>query len=208
MKQNKIIQKLSFFAIVLFLLNLLITPAHAQATSIPFKNINQILDDVDNYDGVRLVVFFAHNCHVCKDEIDTLKQIDNNYNVSIIMLNFYQASDNETIVDFIDETNAPLSWIWGYMSDQAQEDFNVDKVPIIIILDDLGRIVADILGASSYKFLESNVVNAIGQNTDEYFTDRQEDPGGYSEVIFIVVGVLISAVVIYFLIVSRPVKKE
>ncbi|MCE7741862.1 MAG: hypothetical protein GOP50_05345 [Candidatus Heimdallarchaeota archaeon] len=205
---KKLLNKLTFFLIALFVFNLSISPTHAQATSITFRDMDIELDDVNNYGGVRVVVFFSHTCQVCKEEVATLKQIDNDYNISIFMLNYFQASENDTIVDFIDEANAPDHWIYGFMTDGTIIGFNIVSVPVTVVLDELGRIVGDMVGAVSYRFLESVVINAIEQNTDEYFTERREDPGSNLDVIFIAVGVIISAVVVYFLVQSIPPRKK
>ncbi|MHA1199721.1 MAG: TlpA family protein disulfide reductase [Candidatus Heimdallarchaeaceae archaeon] len=208
MKMKKFTNKIAFVLIFLFVLNLSLIPVQSQGASIPFRDMEIQLDNVENYSGVRIVVFFSHTCHACKEEVVTLKQIDDNYNVSIIMLDIYQASVNDTIVDFIEETEAYENWIYGFVTDESYDDYNITLIPTTVVLDELGRTAADIGGIVSYRFLEKSVVNAIEQNTDKYFSERAEDPGGYLDVIFIVIGVIISAVVIYFLVQSIPPRKK
>ncbi len=204
----KSVRRLSIVLLTIYLLNLTMIPLQAQNTSVLFKDMNMILDDVSFYSGVRIVVFFSPSCYACKEEVPTLKKIEENYNVSIFMLDVHQPLTNETLVDFIDEMDIPEEWTLGFVTDASYYGFNISYFPVTIVLDDEGRIAADILGAASYLFLEDSVVNAIEHNTDEYFTDRIEDPGSKLDVIFIVVGVIVAAVVLYFLIKSIPPKKK
>lgn len=208
MNWMKIKPSIIVFVIAVTLLNLPILPTEAQGTSIEFKDMYIQLDNVDNYSGVRIIVLFWDGCYSCKEEVDTFKQIDQSYNVTIFFLNVVQASTNDSNEGFIEETEAPSSWIFGYLTLASEEQLNITYVPVIIILDDEGYIAADIQGPASYNFIETCLVNAIEKNTEEYFTERREDPGDYTAVIFIVVGVIISAVVIYFLVKSFTMRKK
>jgi len=184
------------------MLNMIILPIQAQGTSISFWDMNIQSDDVDNYSGVRIIVLFATGCYSCKGEVDTFRLIDQEYNVTIFFLNVYQASDNTSNEEFIEDTEAPSSWIFGYLSVTSEEQLNITLVPVFIILDDEGTIAADIQGPARYSFIETCLINAIEKNTEEYFTVRTQDPGGYLDLIFIVIGVIISAVIIYYLVMS------
>lgn len=208
MRKNQIATIMVFLIIATLLLNNTNLSLEAQGTSISFQDINLNLDDVNNYNGVRMVVFFSHTCYACKEEVSTLKEIDDNYNITIFMLNIYQASNNDSLVAFKDEMEISDLWILGFITDETGLEFNITTIPTIIILDDLGRIVADILGTASYSFLEKCIVNAIEHNTDEYFTERREDPGSKLDVIFIVIGVIVTAIVLYFLVKSFPPKEK
>lgn len=194
--------------LLLFTANFSLISVKAQNTSIPFRDMEIQLDDVDNYGGVRIVVFFLHTCSACKNEVSTLKEIDADYNVTIFMFDIYQKSTNDTLLEFKEETDAPDQWIFGYVTDESYEEFDPSPIPVTIVLDELGRIVSDIVGIISYISLKEFVVNAIEQNTDQYFTVRKEDPGNYIDVIFICIGVIVSAIVVYFLIQSLPPRKK
>lgn len=192
----------------IFVLNTITFPLQAQGTSITFSNMEIEPDDVNNYGGVRLVVFFWDKCHACIEEVSTLKLIDQEYNITIIMINVIASSVNNTNLEFIEQTDIPEEWVLGYITPETEVTFAPNPVPVTIVLDEEGRIAADIGGVVSYRFLEQCIINAIDQNIEEYFTERTEDPGGYASVIFIVIGVIVSAVVIYFLVKSFLQKKN
>jgi len=202
-----ILNALRFLIIAVFLLNLNTTLTSAEGTSVSFLDLENNSNDVDNFAGVRIVVFYYVSCHSCIEELPILKEIDANYNVTFFMIHYFEYSNNQTILNFIEDHSLPAYWIYGYITEETKENFQIEYTPTLIILDDVGRIAADILGVTSYKFLEHSVVNALEQNTDDYFTDRREDSGGYADVVFIAIGVIVSAVVIYFLIKSFPKKR-
>lgn len=172
----------------------------APNTSLVYWDINMELDDVNNYEGVRLVVFFLPTCPSCIDELLVLEQIDANYNLTIFMLDVYKQSTNERIIDFKNNHSLSDDWIIGYSTSETNSFFDLYSVPTLVILDDLGSVVALIEGQASYSFLETKILDAINHNTDNYNTEYNEDPSNQITAIFIIVGVGITAVVTYFLV--------
>lgn len=172
----------------------------ASSTSVLFWDINMELDDVSNYEGIKLVVFFLPTCPSCIDEILILEQIDANYNLTIFMLDVYKQPTNQRLIDFKNNHSLSDDWIIGYSTSETNSFFDLYSVPTLVVLDDLGRIVSFIEGQASYSFLETKILDAINHNTDNYNTEYNEDPSKQITAIFIIVGVGITAVVTYFLV--------
>ena len=172
----------------------------ASNTSVIYWDMNMELDDVNNYEGVRLVVFFLPTCPSCIDELIVLEQVDANYNLTIFMLDVYKQATNERIIDFKNNHSLSDDWIIGYSTSETNTFFDLYSVPTLVILDDLGSVVALIEGQASYSFLETKILDAINHNTDNYNTEYNEDPSNQITAIFIIVGVGITAVVTYFLV--------
>ncbi len=179
---------------------LVISPAKG-GTSITFWNIEMNMDDVDDYEGVRIVVFFLPGCGNCINEIDILKDIDNDYNVTIFELDADKESTNQTLIDFKNNHTIPDSWILGYSTDSSENYFHVSGVPTSVVLDDFGRIVAVIVGYTSYNTFETAIDDAINHRTENYNTDFS-DPTEQLKALFIIIGVGVGVIVIYFLVKS------
>lgn len=172
----------------------------ASSISVVYWDINMELDDVNNYEGVRLAVFFLPTCPSCIDELLILEQIDTNYNLTIFMLDVYKQSTNQRLIDFKNNHTLSDDWIMGYSTSETNSFFDLYSVPTLVVLDDLGRVVSFIEGQASYSYLETKILDAINHNTDNYNTEYNEDPSKQITAIFIIVGVGITAVVTYFLV--------
>ena len=158
------------------------------------------LDNINNYEGVRLIEFYLPTCPSCIEEILILEQIDTNYNLTIFMLDVYKQATNERIIDFKNNHSLSEDWIIGYSTSETNSFFDLNSVPTLVVLDDFGRVVSFIQGQASYSFLETKILDAINHNTDNYNTEYNEDPSNQITAIFIIVGVGITAVVTYFLV--------
>ncbi|MCE7738131.1 MAG: hypothetical protein KAU62_04375 [Candidatus Heimdallarchaeota archaeon] len=172
----------------------------ASNTSIFFCDMNMELDDVNDYEGIKLIVFFLPTCPSCIDELLILEQIDANYNLTIFMLDVYKQTTNQRLIDYKNNHTLSDDWIIGYSTSETNSFFDLYSVPTLVIIDDLGRVVALIVGQASYSFLETKILDAINHNTDNYNTEYNEDPSNQITAIFIIVGVGITAVVTYFLV--------
>ena len=172
----------------------------ASSTSIFFWDMNMELDDVNDYEGIKLIVFFLPTCPSCIDELLILEQIDANYNLTIFMLDVYKQTTNQRLIDYKNNHTLSDDWIIGYSTSETNSFFDLYSVPTLVIIDDLGRVVALIVGQASYSFLETKILDAINHNTDNYNTEYNEDPSNQITAIFIIVGVGITAVVTYFLV--------
>lgn len=172
----------------------------ASNTSIFFWDMNMELDDVNDYEGIKLIVFFLPTCPSCIDELLILEQIDANYNLTIFMLDVYKQTTNQRLIDYKNNHTLSDDWIIGYSTSETNSFFDLYSVPTLVIIDDLGRVVALIVGQASYSFLETKILDAINHNTDNYNTEYNEDPSNQITAIFIIVGVGITAVVTYFLV--------
>ncbi len=189
--------------IVLCLVFLLYTSSmgiSASNTNVTYWDVNMELDDVSNYEGVRLVVFFLPTCPSCIDELLILEQIDANFNLTIFMLDVYKQPTNQRLIDFKNNHTLSDDWIIGYSTSETNSFFDLYSVPTLVVLDDLGRVGAFIEGQANYSFLETKILDAINHNTDNYNTEYNEDPSNQITTIFIIVGVGITAVVTYFLV--------
>ncbi|MCG3227666.1 MAG: hypothetical protein H7645_12170 [Candidatus Heimdallarchaeota archaeon] len=177
-------------------------PAKGADTSITFWDMLMTVDNVRDYDGVRIVVFFLPTCGHCIDEIDVLKDIDDDYDVTIFELNARKESTNQTLIDFKANYTIPASWILGYSTDESEDLFQIGGVPTSVVLDDLGRIVSVLIGFTGYTTLESKIDDAINHRTENYNTDYDTDPFQQLRALFIIIGVGVGVVVVYFLVKS------
>ncbi|MCG3216076.1 MAG: hypothetical protein KAS63_05145 [Candidatus Heimdallarchaeota archaeon] len=188
--------------IVVMILCFFSTNSKADNFSITFWNMNMEMDDVNNYSGVRLTVFFLPTCASCISELTVLEDLDQNYNITILLLNARYETSNQTLIDFKGNHSISNDWLMGYSTDESTEKFNLSVVPSLVVLDDLGRIVAVMEGSASYGFLEIKIQDAINYRTENYNTNFTSDPNDNDllRVLLIVVGVGITTLVFYFLI--------
>ncbi len=200
MISRKKLSKIAISFYFAFLLVLTISGIEASSINITYWDMNMELDNVVDYNGVRIVVFFLPTCPHCIDELPVLKQIDSNYNLSIFMLDIALKSTNLSLIDF--KTTHVLSdnWTFGYTSADTNAYFDLISVPRIIVLDNLSRIVDLVRGETNYETLESIVLDAINHNTENYNPDFNKDSSIQIRNLFIIIGVGVSAVVIYFLV--------
>ena len=152
-KVKKTSIKSTFYICIFITLLGLSSFSQADNISITFWNLNLQMDDVNNYGGIRLVVFFLPTCPGCISEMSVLKDLDDNYNITIITLDPQYESSNQTLLDFKTDYTLPNDWIMGYSTEEANSKFNITLVPTAVVLDDLGRVVALIEGSTSYEFL-------------------------------------------------------
>ncbi len=169
------------------------------STSIPFTNINMENDDVLNYEGVRIVLFFKSNCPSCHNQIETLQELENNYTLSIIALNVDSEPTNTTLLDLIADLSLSTNWTLGYASAQAISIFDLEVVPSQVILDDNSEIVAVTEGYFDYESIETKILDAINHRTDNYSENPISDSGDLLIALFIIVGVAVATIVVIFL---------
>jgi len=202
MKVKKTAIKSAFYIYIFIALLGLSSFSQADNISITFWNLNMQMDDVNNYGGIRLVVFFLPTCPACISEMSVLKDLDENYNITIITLDPQYETSNQTLIDFRTAYTLPDDWIMGYSTDEASSKFNVTLVPSAVVLDDLGRVVALIEGSTSYEYFETKIDDAINYRTENYNPNFVIEPNDNDllKVLFIVVGVGVSTVILYFLI--------
>lgn len=206
MKHFKI-NLLNYIIIVSLLLSIFQATFQTNAdTSITYWNMQMTIENVSDYEGVRIIVFFLNNCGHCIDEIDVLKEIDYDYDVTIFELNARKDSTNQTLIDFKTDHSIPDSWILGYSTDESENLFQVGGVPTSVVLDDLGRIVSVLIGFTGYSTFESKIDDAINHRTENYNTDYDTDPLQQLRALFIIIGVGVGAVVVYFLVKSLMAK--
>ena len=198
--------KMKKAAIFIFLFVILLntnSSSKADNISITFWNLDMDMDDVNNYGGIRLVIFFLPSCPACISETSVLKEIDENYNITIFALNPNIETTNQTLLDFREAYSLPDDWIMGYSTEQANSKFNLSTVPLAVILDDLGRVVAMKEGSTLYTFFEEKIEDAINHNTENYnpyFVIEPDNSDDLLKVLFIVIGVGVTTVILYFLI--------
>jgi thiol-disulfide isomerase/thioredoxin len=199
MISKKKLHKIGIFYFMIFLI-FTFTEVNAASINITYWDMDMELDDVVNYDGVRLTVFFLPTCSHCINELPVLKQIDSNYNVSIFMLDITLKSTNQSLIDFKNTHVLSDNWTFGYTTSDTNEYFDLFSVPRIIILDNVSRVVDYMRGEQTYGTLESKVLDAINYNTENYNPDFNDDPSTLVRNLFIVLGVGVAAVVVYFLV--------
>ncbi|GAH61066.1 unnamed protein product, partial [marine sediment metagenome] len=156
-------------------------------------------DDVLNYEGVRIVLFFKSNCPSCHNQIETLQELENNYTLSIIALNVDSEPTNTTLLDLIADLSLSTNWTLGYASAQAISIFDLEVVPSQVILDDNSEIVAVTEGYFDYESIETKILDAINHRTDNYSENPISDSGDLLIALFIIVGVAVATIVVIFL---------
>ncbi|MHA1552449.1 MAG: TlpA family protein disulfide reductase [Candidatus Heimdallarchaeaceae archaeon] len=184
--------------IVSILLTSFIYTSQGVTTSIPFTNINMENDDVLNYEGVRIVLFFKPNCPSCHNQIETLQELENNYTLSIIALNVDSEQTNATLLDLIDDLSLSTNWTLGYASSQAISTFDLTVVPSQVILDNNSEIVAVTEGYFDYASIETKILDAINHRTENYSENPITDSGDLLIALFIIIGVAVATVVVIF----------
>ncbi len=168
-------------------------------TSIPFTNINMENDDVLNYEGVRIVLFFKSSCPSCHNQIETLQELENDYVLSIIALNVDFETTNTTLLDLIDELSLSTNWTLGFASNQAISTFDLSVVPSQVILDDNSELVALTEGYFDYASIEIKILDAINHRTEKYATEPTTDNRELLIALFIIIGVAVATIVVIFL---------
>ena len=87
-----------------------------------------------------------------------------------------------------------------------ENSFQVSGYPTSVVLDDQGRIVSVLIGSAKYSIFESKIDDAINHRTENYNTDYATDPSDQLRALFIIIGVGVVVVVIYFLVKSFKAK--
>ncbi len=191
---------LLYFAIIvsMFFLSSIHTSQGTMVT-IPFTNINMENDDVLNYEGVRIVLFFKSICPSCHNQIETLQELENAYVLSIIALNVDSETTNTTLLELLDDLSLSTNWTLGYASPQAISTFDLTVVPSQVILDDNSELVALTEGYFDYESIEIRILDAINHRTENYDDEPTTD---YRELLFglfIIIGVAVTTIVVIFL---------
>jgi len=166
------------------------------------------MDDVQNYDGVRIIVFFLNTCGHCINQIEVLKDIDVDYDVEIFELNARMDTTNQSLINFKADHSIPETWIMGFSTDESENQFDVGGVPTSVVLDDLGRIVSVLAGYTGYGTFASKIEDAINHRTENYSTEYESDPFQDLKALFIIIGVGVGVVAIYFLVKSFISRKK
>ena len=199
-------KRTNIFVILLFALYIS-TSSHTIVkanTSISFWNINMDEDDVSNYEGLRIIVFFKVSCPGCHNQIITLKEIEaeSSYVFNVILLCVDAESSNGTLIEYQEENSLSEYWVLGYSTDSSERLLNVEFVPTTVILDDSGSIVASFSGYVEASTLEQRMDYGISHITESYTSEILTDRGDLLKVFFIIIGVGVSLLVIYFLVKS------
>ncbi len=176
-----------------------IYPAQGVTASIPFTNISMENDDVLNYEGVRIVIFFKPNCPSCHNQIETLQELENNYTLSLIALDVDSEPTNATLLGLIEDLSLSTNWTLGYASVQAISTFDLTVVPSLVILDNNSEIVAVTEGYFGYGSIETKILDAINHRTENYSENPISDSGDLLTALFIIIGVAVATVVVIFL---------
>ncbi len=173
-------------------------------TNISFWNINMDEDDVSNYEGLRIVLFLKVSCPGCHNQIITLKEIEaeSSYIFNVIILCVDYESSNDTLIEFQEENSLSEYWVIGYSTDSSERLFNIEFVPTTVILDDSGSIVASFSGYVEASTLEQRMDYGISHITESYTSETFTDQGDLLRAFFIIIGVGVSLIVIYFLVKS------
>ena len=185
--------------IVSILLTSFVHTSQAVTASIPFTNINMGNDDVLNYEGVRIVLFFKPNCPSCHNQIETLQELENDYVLSIIALDVDSETTNTTLLDLIEDLSLSTNWMLGYASSQAISTFDLTVVPSQVILDNNSEIVAVTEGYFDYDSIETKILDAINHRTENYSENPTTDSDGLLTALFIIIGVAVATIVVIYL---------
>ncbi len=171
-------------------------------TSIPFITLNYSADDVVNYHGIRLVLFFSPSCPHCSLETDYLVEYDKttNYSITFFALSVDYNNSNATLLQYRNYHNFSSTWILGFATNETIIRFNMKLIPFIIILDDAGYIVAIFEGLTSIDMVNNKIKAAIDHNIEEYDTKPIQDNNDLLKALFVILGSGIILTVIYFIV--------
>ncbi len=169
---------------------------------IPFLDIDKNSDNTNNHEGIRLVQFFLPFCPACIGEAEVLEQINQNYNVTIFGLNVNKNDPKEILLEFKANHSLSDDWIFGYSTLESERMFDIERVPTLVILDDLGNIVDGVQVSVDYDYIETRIQYAINHETDSYNTEFYTGQNPTLVAIFIIVGTTVGVLVIYFLIMA------
>jgi len=169
--------------------------------SISFLDIDKNSDSINNYEGIRIIQFFLPFCPSCIGEAETLELINQNYNVTLFALDVNRGDSKELLLEF--KTNHSLSndWIFGYSTLETERMFEIDRVPTLVILDDLGNIVDGVKGSVDYSYIVTRIQYAINHETENYNTEFYTPNNSLTTAIFIIIGSSVGVFVIYFLVI-------
>jgi thiol-disulfide isomerase/thioredoxin len=156
-------------------------------------------DDVLNYEGVRIVLFFKSVCPSCHNQIETLQELENDYVLSIIALNVDSETTNTTLLELIADFSLSTNWTLGYASSQAISTFDLTVVPSQAILDDNSELVALTEGYFDYESIEIKILDAINHRTENYAEEPVTDYGELLIGLFIIIGIAVATIVAIFL---------
>ncbi|MHA1305089.1 MAG: TlpA family protein disulfide reductase [Candidatus Heimdallarchaeaceae archaeon] len=176
--------------------------ASSNNTSIPFIDLSYMDDDVNNYEGVRIVLFFSPECPHCSDQTEELKKLESDYNLTFFALSVIYNSTNTILINYKESHDLSSAWIMGFALNESFIEFQIRVVPFTIILDDYGFIVSVIEGYASVQTIIEKVEIAIEHKTDLYDTKPMQDNTDLLKVLFIVIGAGITVVVIYFVVLN------
>lgn len=202
MNQKKLKHLLISLAYIILLFSVVANRSVFSYTGISFLDIDKNLDNTDNYEGIRLLQFFMPFCPGCAGEAAILEQINQNYNVTLFCLNVDRNDPKEILLEFKANHSLSDDWIFGYSTLETERIFDIDRVPTLVILDDLGNIVDRIKGSVEYSFIETRIQYALNHLTESYNTDFESGQNPLTIAIFIIIGTIVGVLVLYFLVMS------
>jgi thiol-disulfide isomerase/thioredoxin len=108
---------------------------------------------------VVILDFMATWCEPCKTEMGYLKQVYSNYpksQVQIITIDIDETETDDMLYNF--SVKWGDDWIYAIDTDnEAEEDYSVSKIPVIVIIDQQGDIRHKHVGESDYETLSSKI---------------------------------------------------
>jgi len=194
---RKIIHFLSVFIIVISFSSLF---SNASNVSISFINTEGENDDVTYYPGIKVALVYLPTCPNCHLEIDEIKAVENNYNITIFGLSAKFNETSEPLLEYKEENNLSDNWIMGYITNKTIVDYRIRIVPFIIILDDYNYIVAIFEGFTYASTLEEKIKIAINHETEQYISDPLQDNSDLLKILFIIIGIGVSILVMVFVV--------
>ncbi|MGD8545702.1 MAG: TlpA disulfide reductase family protein [Candidatus Bathyarchaeota archaeon] len=162
MDVRKVKEKLCF--LLFFTLSFLIIPVIAQqgAPDFSLTDIDGNQFSLSDYRGqVVLLNFFHTMCSGCIEEIPHLKSLHTEFSEDLIIISISVASfdTDERLLEF--RQNHDINWIVSRDTASIVELYNVEFVPMLVIVDQDGDICHQHIGETEYSILYEEIFEIV-----------------------------------------------
>lgn len=138
-------------------------PDLGSAPGFTLTSIDNETFSLSDFEGkVVILDFMATWCEPCKDEMEHLKEVYNNYaesKVQIISIDVTEAETNDQLRKFKEDYGD--DWIYAIDTEgDVENDYSVGSIPVIVLIDQDGDIRFEYVGSdenTNYEALSSMI---------------------------------------------------